>query len=326
MKLKRILRLLAVAGVSVLATVTTSTRCMAESLGVHAQALLSGNRSFGPTPKFRHGRLVTWSLEGGMITAYDSRGDVVTQTTLQLPDVVRLRIGDAAVAPDGTLAVRVSAYSNQGQYAALLIWLDQSGSIIRTVRTSPYQAFGISFDSDGVLWTIGRVHDAEYNATPLHEVLRQYDISGKLIRNRLPNNSMTSMVRYRHPAEECSFVELRDRMGMYCRQSHEWMEFSREAELLHRQRLQPLPPGVKVFGAAVAGETLFLSAQRSPETAQAAKASIRVWYRANRADGSLMIAEAPNDATGKSAGTIVGVHHNQLVTFADRKMFWVQVQ
>lgn len=95
----------------------------------------------------------------------------------------------------------------------------------RVVRTSPFAAYRICFDKEGTLWALGR--DLRANTAQgdsPHNVLRQYDRGGRLIRQVLPSDSFPAGPQ--HPALKGLLAVAGDRVAIYSTTRGEWIEIS----------------------------------------------------------------------------------------------------
>ncbi|HXJ41892.1 MAG TPA: hypothetical protein VNH18_21625 [Bryobacteraceae bacterium] len=108
-----------------------------------------------------------------------------------------MHLTDLAAAPNGTYAVAAS-----GNWAgSLILWLDEKGAVKKTVRTAPFTAMALCFAADGTLWAAGREYqeDGLRNDAPGHNVLRQFDVNGTMLRSTLPVTSFAGSAAHQHP-------------------------------------------------------------------------------------------------------------------------------
>ena len=215
----------------------------------------------GPIPRFENGLVLSFDRELQTVWAFNRDGRSVATVKITLPETERFSIKEAAVAPDGKLAVTGTAHGRDGKTTATIVWADRTGAVAKVVRTSPFTAFHIAFAGDGTLWAVGRVHDERLESQAGHDVMRQYGQDGRLRKTVLPDNTFPPAASKRHPCYESFLVAGGDRIGLYCATANEWVELSAAGEILGRFKA-PVPANEAITGAALspAGD-LWISVQ-----------------------------------------------------------------
>jgi len=226
---------------------------------------LSHDFSNQPIPRYANGYLLAYDLQGVIRSwSYGSNGQLVTQERIALPGVDRFAIKDLTAAADGTMAVTGTAWGGEG-LVSVIVWIDRAGHLLRAVRTTPFAPFRVVFDREGMLWAVGRVHDADSREAPDYDLLRRYDPQGRLIQTLLPRSGFPRGGK--HPAFESFLVTAPDRVGLYCVTAGEWIEVSLRGELLGRWRAPRAVPDTGITGAALTSSgALYVSAQRMGPT------------------------------------------------------------
>ena len=200
----------------------------------------------------------------GFWVEHVARGVAVDQA-LTIPDTYRIGIaepGGVAVSFDGRIAVTATVTDREGRFSSVIAWLDMDGSLVRVVRTAPFAAKDIGFTADGSLWAIGMVKNHPREEKPVHDVMRQYDSEGRLVRTLLPRLSLSA--GHRHPTEEALLLTSRQYAALVSKSSKTWTLVSSEGIIVGSGALD-LPEGLDfiVLGAVTDSGRLFVEGQWS---------------------------------------------------------------
>jgi len=148
-----------------------------------------------PIPKFENGYVISFEPNLANVWLFDRSGERVKSISLTLPSpyVSVTRIVDAAVSPDGLLAISASATTSDGKVAHLIAWFDASGSLAKIVRTTPFAAHQIAFAGKGTLWAVGNLYSEQRTRDiPAHDVVWQFGADGTVLRTLLPDTSFNT--------------------------------------------------------------------------------------------------------------------------------------
>lgn len=193
-------------------------------------------------------------------------GGVAIEQAVTLPDSYRIGIaepGGVAVSFDGRIAVTATVMDREGRFGSVIAWLGMDGSLDHVVRTSPFSATDIGFTADGSLWAIGMEKNHPREEKPVHDVMRQYDAGGRLVRTLLPRLSLSDGDW--HPTEEAILATSRQYAALISESSKTWTLVSTEGIIVGSGTLD-LPEGFDVIlGAITDSGRLFVEGQWSPE-------------------------------------------------------------
>ena len=165
-----------------------------------------------------------------------------------LPDSFRMLLTDVAVSYDGSIAVVADPMDREGQLVSVIAWLGPDGEPTRTVRTSPYAATGIGFTADGSLWAAGIEKVNRSEAHPSHDVIRQYDAEGRLVRSLLSREKFP--YDHWHPAYESILVTSTDYVAFVSGEAGTWTLISTAGVVVGHGRMG-FGEGYRVISAAV---------------------------------------------------------------------------
>ncbi|HEY3742166.1 MAG TPA: hypothetical protein VGL53_20075 [Bryobacteraceae bacterium] len=193
---------------------------------------------------------------------WDREGKSLFSIPLSIPEASHLIIADITAAPDGTVVVSASATTAESRVAALLIWIEKSGSVRKVVRTSPYSARRVLFTPDGNLWTVGRVHDDQYNTVRGADLMRRYDPQGKLLGTAVPHASFAPGVEV--PAADSFLTSNGSEVALYCGTTQELVELSAANGAIVRYAKNQTSAGTEPLGVALTSSGDLLISARSP--------------------------------------------------------------
>lgn len=279
------------------------------------------SRGIKVVPEYNNGWLVTYDFDTASIWTADKHGRVIMELTLALPGVSQFHISDVAARSDGTIAVTASAVSD-GRWTGLILWFTRSGTLLRAVKTAHFGIYSLAFTSDGTLWTVGHQTDELYKPVPEHHLIRRYDQDGRLIDFLLPLSSIAPGKRGAvPPGHECRLAPGPDRMGLFCAQTGDWLEFNLAGEIVKRVKVTGAPPATEFLGAAILNGQVYLCGQgpaRWPEP------GIKLYSLDETSARLTLVNPARTEDQGRAA-LIVGVDKDKLVTLSDNKLVFSRV-
>jgi hypothetical protein len=285
--------------------------CSAAIFGATAKdtVVMPRDNTGKPLPRFINGFTIFYDRDLQTVLSYDAMCAPKINITLALPETSRITILDVTARKDGMLAVAASAYSLDQQQAALVVFLIKpGGQIDRVVRTNPFAATRIIFGSNGHLWAVGKVHDEAFKETAHHDILREYDEQGQLVRTMLSTDSFRTTSP--PPAGQVLLVANRDRVGVYSQTANEYIEFDLLGNLAGRWSTPTFPKSTAIVGAALTATGIFcvggITRGEDGKT---------VAYRFNRASGQFNPIDLPTYGGATQLVTLLGVEDNDLVLY-----------
>jgi len=165
-------------------------------------------------------------------------------------------IRDVTANSAGVIAVAASAFSrDQQRVASVLIFVTVTGQIDRVVQTSPFASSRILFAPNGHLWAVGKVHDESFRELASHDILREYDEQGQLLRTALSTDSFKTPVS--HPSAEALLVANRNRVGVYSQAVNEYIEVDLAGQVVGRWSTPAFSKQTVIAGAALTSSGVF---------------------------------------------------------------------
>lgn len=149
------------------------------------------DRSFAhkPTPMWENGYFLAVDKQpehAPRVTAFDSSGTKLFETSLAMDGVVRVNGYALAASAKGTFAVSGSAYSADGSGVSFIALIDKTGHLTRIVRMERFAARKLCFTDDGRLWAAGgTIMYPSRDEAPDHDMIRIYDEQGTFQRSLL---------------------------------------------------------------------------------------------------------------------------------------------
>lgn len=198
----------------------------------------------------------------GVVQTFDDRGGRKHWITPAIPGAGWSRTRDAAVAPDGSIAIVGSAHSPQGATSAFLLLYDAAGKLTKAVRLRPFAPYTIRYAPDGTLWAVGREYDDNFVALPVHNMVRRYSSSGVLLGSYV-STSLFGDPRKQHPARKAFLATAGTRVAVLFDGAGEWVELDREGDIAGRWRLSLTPDAATLISGISITESgdAFLSTQ-----------------------------------------------------------------
>jgi hypothetical protein len=281
-------------------------------------------RDFGnkPIPKWENGYLVAFDNDEmpARVFAFSRTGTLVTEAKLSIPGAERVMLTGVAASPSGVLAASGTAQSEGGASAAFIAWISPSGAVQRVVRTSPFAAFWLCFDSNETLWVFGREVGADGHARtePQHDVLRRYDGEGRFLGSLLARDSFP---RYdqRHPVDRGFLVSSNDRVGLYSTAAREWVEVSLSGAILGRWKGADIGADFRITGVGIAAdESVYLT------VVPRSKGSRTTFYTLDKQPGAWLPVDSAQALGSGQLGYILGTDRDLLVLRAAPGLVWTR--
>jgi hypothetical protein len=211
--------------------------------------LIPRDNSNRPIPVFGNGYTVFFDRRPAKVWSYDRTGLLKLETALSLPDASQLTISDVAAAPDGSIAVAATA-STSHQIAGVLFWINAEGNVERITRIWPFFAAQIAIGTGDSLWAAGKLTDGQsLKELPQHDLLRQYDTEGRLMRTALPTSSFTGARPA--PGSYCVLSANATTIGFYSRRANEYVELDSTGVEVRRWKTSALPENVSIVRGAL---------------------------------------------------------------------------
>jgi hypothetical protein len=150
---------------------------------------------FELSPSWSGGALVSleyFSSDLPIVRVFDADGQPKTVVEVKIPGADHFMIKGAAHGADGTVAICGTAKDAQ-QHFGFLALASGDGAIRTIVRTEPYVPNGITIAPDGTIWTKGCEYGGPQKAPAgtNRGIIRQFDASGKLLAEYLPQSSLS---------------------------------------------------------------------------------------------------------------------------------------
>jgi hypothetical protein len=172
------------------------------------------------------------------VLLFDRSGHLERTNELTVPDAVRIHIGDAAVSPQGVVAVQEGAARSDGTWVSMIVIFNKPGAPSLIIRTNPYGAGRLAFSPDGSLWALVWNREAEDRGED-YGIFRKYMPDGRIagqfvMRSTFPirGNPATDGLG---PRGGFSYLRAtRNAVGAYLPLVGEWIELDNSGKLLGR--------------------------------------------------------------------------------------------
>jgi len=182
-------------------TLVGGASVQAGSLSLNHEAKIGYDFGGMRVPRWSGGALVNFvsnQTAAPTLLSFDDQGRQLQAIVFTIPDAEMIDLDDIARSPDGSLAVCGKAFDHSGPGAGFIAVTSPTGDQATTVRLYPYYPTGITFASDGTIWTLGLeiVNGTEKNpgVNPEDGVIRNFDRTGKLLRWYVPRSSISSPI------------------------------------------------------------------------------------------------------------------------------------
>ena len=205
---------------------------------------------YNPMPRYQAGYVFSRDdpMSSIWVDAVGATGGEPFDHAVALPESFRMLLTDVAVSYDGSIAVVADPMDREGRLVSVIAWLGPDGEPTRVVRTSPFAATGIGFTADGSLWAAGIEKVSRSEAHPSHDVVRQYDAEGRLVRSLLSRAEFPSEPW--HPAYGSTLVTSTDYVAFVAGEAGSWTLISTAGVVVGHGQLG-LREGYQVVSAAV---------------------------------------------------------------------------
>lgn len=215
------LRILTILSVAICAL---SLPIRSDQLVAHGRVESLPNRDFAHHPISRYHAGYVFSIDGShtsiRVDSVDSGRNTSVDLAVTLPDSFQVTLADIAVSFEGEIAVVADAMDRDGRLVSALVWLDDDGSPVRIVRTSPFAATDIGFTADGSLWAAGVEKISRDEAHPSHDVIRRYNAEGQQVLSLLSKEEFST--DYWHPATDSLLAASRNYIAFVSREAKTW--------------------------------------------------------------------------------------------------------
>lgn len=274
--------------------------------------MLGRDNTGKPIPRFSNGYTIFYDRDQQAIVVYDSAGVIRTQSTLSLPDAIKIVINDVSANRQGTIAVSATAVGRDDHSAFVVVWIKADGQIERVVRTNPFAPRKIAFDGRGHLWAFGVLQDDQRRPVVEHDTLREYDAQGILLQSTLPTSQFGGCSL--HPASRSVLLASSDNsLGIYSQACQAYIEITESGELVGRWRLPSIGKLKAVFhGGLSSTGTFYLGGFENGSGSSPGRAVV---YRLDKASGNLIPIELPGGAGSTTMLTLLGLENEDLVFY-----------
>ena len=267
-------------------------------------------------PKWENGFFVSFEIPDGGTTpavyVQGSDGRQLTKAIVSLPDAVENGLIDAAVSPQGEVAVTGAASWANGRATAYFMFISKAGKMLQLVRTSPFSARRICFSADGTLWALGYELDDGGMEQASYNLLKHYGRDGVLIKSALPRNSF-SLPGHSNPISQSFLATSGDLVGVYSNSTKEWIEVSSTTgDVVRRWAGLALGPKSFVIGAFLTSSGFAYVSAENRET------QVRTVHQLDRSTGTWL---AVNNVSHRIIGTD---RESVLELFARSEIRWVR--
>lgn len=206
-------------------------------------------------PKWENGFFVRFEIPDGVTTpavyVQDADGKELAKAVVSIPDAVENGLSDAAVSPQGEVAVAGGASWADGRATAFILFISKAGKALQLVRTSPFSARRICFSADGTLWALGYELDSGGMEIADYNILRHYGRDGVMIHSAIPRNSFP-LPGHSNPVSESYLATSGDRVGIYSDRAKEWIEVATATgAVVGRWAGLTFRPKSRVIGASI---------------------------------------------------------------------------
>lgn len=257
-----------------------------------------------PLPSYQSGHVCSAnSSMSAFWIDHVTEGPQVEQS-IHLPDSFQHRVEAVAVSFDKRIAVSAGAIDRDGRVSSVLAWFGMDGSLTRVVRTWPFTAAELGFTADGSLWAIGIEKLEDLTEKPVHDVMRQYDADGNLVRSLLSRTGLSTASR--HPIERALLLTSRHYAAVVSPHASSWTLVSTQGSVVSEGSLK-LPKGFEiVLGGVTDSGRLFVEGQWEDVSLRGSYPPITV-FEVQSASGYLEPlatgAALPAEAFGKLLGS-----------------------
>ena len=290
---------------------------------VRAEHFLNRDIAHQPIPTYRSGYVFSMnqSLTGIWVDHVVNGNEI--EKLITLPGSFRVSIESIAISFDDRIAVSATAVDREGRSSPVIAWLHIDGSIVRIIQTSPFGARHISFTGDGSLWAVGvETEPAEPTKVKVdHDVMRQYNPEGELVRTLLPRLGLPSADW--HVVEESLLFTSNNHVAFVSKSSRKWILVSNEGIILDEGVLS-IPDGIDIYqGALTNSGRIFLAGSGIGYTHEN-QSIVNPIYEINR--GRSVLDTVLSQSALISDGLLIGSENQSLVfhvvSGSDKQIIW----
>ena len=279
-------------------------------LVTHGRVESLPGRDFAHRPISSYQAGYVFSIDGShtsiRVDSVDSGNNTSIDLAVTLPDSFRVSLAGVAVSFEGEIAVVADAMDRDGRLTSAIAWLDDDGSPVRIVRTSPFAATDIGFTADGSLWAAGVEKISRDEAHPSHDVIRQYDAKGQQVLSLLSREQFSTDSW--HPATDSFLATSRHYIAFVSREARTWTLITSSGVIAGHGSIN-VPGDYKIVSGAVTDSGRIFINGRSPGDARRS-----VWEISSGVLSSIDTSGLSND---KLAGHLVGSDGENLVLFSN---------
>lgn len=269
-------------------------------------------------PKFAGGQVIVRDFAGRAVRVYDSTGQLVRTLHLEIPGAQNIQPGDAAISPDGRIAVACGATDAGGKPTSFLVLFGPDGRITKIAETRPFGVHDIAFAKDGTLWGAGKESDQQYNRVPGSDVLRHYDRDGRLIGTALPSATLHSSVPRDNPLRSMFIASAGDLVVFYAPLRGDLVELALDGTIKSRLKVTGLPTGILPLSLVVTdGGDVYVSAQNNHPIGS-------LLYKLDRESSALVRVDTSAVAPKGSVVSLIGIDGDSMVFERGDSMLWVK--
>lgn len=300
--MKTIIYILVIAGLA-------TNQLFAEEVVLAGKHIATREYNSGTLPRYQAGYVVHLGGSFNTIIVDDAEGKNVFGQTIELRDAFRVMARSPAVSFDGRVAVIVNAIDRHGRVSVSIAFYDMQGTLERIIRTETFIPRDIGFTADGSLWAIGLEMDGQREKIP-HNILRQYDLEGKLVQSMVPRNSLST--DRMHPIRNASLATSRNYVGILSNTAKAWVLVSSEGFIVGSGFFDNSTP--QRFLPLVVTDSGQMFSHR--KTSDSNKNSFLQVVRVNREDSSLVPIDTGSLYNQNKQGTnglLIGCDREQLV-------------
>lgn len=279
-----------------------------------------------PLMKYQNGHLYSKNQSHSGIWINHVINGTEIEKSITFPDSLQTQVADVAVSFDDRIAVSASVMDREGRFAAVIAWYRLNGSLIRIVRTSPFGATKLGFTSDGSLWAVGIEKMNPREEEPVHDIMRQYNAEGKLVRTLLPRLSLTTGIW--HPALNSLLLTSRHFVALVSTHARTWTLISPEGIIVNGGTLD-LPDGFEVVvGGVTDSGRIFVKGMWTTTPPESIYPRIPL-FEVDRNKNNMKLINTTDPLPEGTFGTLLGTEGENLIFYVtsqaeDPKIIWAK--
>ena len=265
-----------------------------------------------PSVQFQAGHAFALRGSGTGVWVDQANRTLKFDKAIEVDGSSQLHLGRAAVSFDNRVAVSATAVDRAGRIAKIVVMLTMSGETIRVVRTSPFGGRDIGFTSDGSLWVLG-LETESGSEKSVHDILRQYNRDGTLVRTLLPRLDVSTGER--HPAYGALLATSEHQVAVVSNTARKWVLVSDQGLTLGSGALD-IPDRLVLIRAAVtdSGRIFVQGHWRKPTGTEP-----HHLFEINKSTGALDPLQTELAFSRTSYGSLAGSEGEKLVLYVHDK-------